>query len=72
MRLLTKRAVSVAVKVDWIEEDSEIEEHHRRVIELARQSLEPASVAIKFLRNLVIVIGSVSLLRVGRFNRNAR
>jgi hypothetical protein len=50
MRLLAqhaKRAVSAAVKVGWIEEDSEIEEHHRRVIELARQSLEPTSVAMK-------------------------
>eukprot|EP01039_Chlorochromonas_danica_P002783 gene2783-3037_t len=50
MRLLAqhaKRAVSVAVKVGWIEEDSEIEEHHRRVIELARQSLEPTSVAME-------------------------
>lgn len=50
MRLVAqhaKRAVNVAVKVGWIEEDSEIEEHHRRVIELARQSLEPTSVAMK-------------------------
>lgn len=49
MRLLAqhaKRAVSVAVTVGWIEEDSEIAEHHCRVIELACQSLQPTSVAI--------------------------
>lgn len=50
MRLLAqhaKRAISVAVKVGWIEEDFEIEEHRSRVIELARQYLEPTSVAMK-------------------------
>lgn len=50
MRLLTqhaKRAVSVAVKVGWIEEDSTVEEHHRRVVELARLYLEPASIAMQ-------------------------
>lgn len=54
MRLLAQHAkswIKEAVKLDWIKEDAEVEEHKRRVLELARQFLEPTSLVMKRFEN---------------------